>query len=47
MVYKFPQDGAGILTSMVASDGLVELPEDLTSLEAGAMVDYLPFNEFG
>ena len=47
VVYKFPQDGAGILTSMVASDGLVELPEDLTSLEAGAMVDYLPFNEFG
>ena len=36
VVYKFPQDGAGILTSMVASDGLVELPEDLTSLEAGA-----------
>ena len=47
VVYKFPQDGAGILTSMVASDGLVELPEDLTSLETGAMVDYLPFNEFG
>ena len=47
VVYKFPRDGAGILTSMVASDGLVELPEDLTSLEAGTMVDYLPFNEIG
>ena len=47
VVQKFPRDGAGILTSMVASDGLVELPEDLTSLEAGSMVDYLPFNEIG
>ena len=47
VVYKYPRDGAGILTSMVASDGLVELPEDLTSLEAGTMVDYLPFNEIG
>ena len=47
VVYKFPRDGAGVLTSMVASDGLVELPEDLTSLEAGTMVDYLPFNEIG
>ena len=47
VVYKFPRDGAGILSSMVASDGLVELPEDLTSLEAGTMVDYLPFNEIG
>ena len=45
VVHKFPRDGAGILSSMVASDGLVELPEDLTSLEAGTMVDYLPFNE--
>ena len=44
---KFPRDGAGILTSMVESDGLVELPEELTSFEAGTMVDFLPFNEIG
>ena len=44
---KFPRDGAGILTSMVESDGLVELPEDLTSFEVGAMLDFLPFNEIG
>ena len=42
---KFPRDGAGILTSMVQADGLVELPEDLTHLEQGHMVDFLPFNE--
>lgn len=44
---KFPHDGAGILTSMVESDGLVELPEELTSFEAGTMVDFLPFSEIG
>ncbi len=43
---KFPRDGAGILTSMVEADGLVELPEDLTRLEPGTMVDFLPFSEF-
>lgn len=42
---KFPRDGAGILTSMVESDGLVELPESLTHLDAGSMVDFLPFSE--
>ncbi|HYH23595.1 MAG TPA: gephyrin-like molybdotransferase Glp [Azospirillum sp.] len=42
---KHPRDGAGILSSMVESDGLVELPEDLTRLEPGAVVDFLPFSE--
>jgi molybdopterin molybdotransferase len=42
---KFPRDGAGILSSMVAADGLIELPEDLTRLEPGTMVDFLPFSE--
>ena len=42
---KFPRDGAGILSSMVEADGLIELPEDLTRLEPGTMVDFLPFSE--
>ncbi len=42
---KFPRDGAGILSSMVEADGLVELPEDLARLEKGEMVDFLPFSE--
>jgi len=41
----FPRQGSGILTSLVEADGLVELPEDLTRLERGAMVDFLPFSE--
>ncbi|MFQ6016801.1 MAG: gephyrin-like molybdotransferase Glp [Kiloniellaceae bacterium] len=42
---KFPRDGAGILSSMVESEGLIELPEDMTALEPGTMVDFLPFSE--
>ena len=43
--HKFERQGAGILSSLVESDGLVELPEDLTHLAAGSMVDFLPFSE--
>jgi len=43
--HKYPRDGAGVLSSMVGADGLVELPEDLTRLEPGTMVDFLPFSE--
>ncbi len=42
---KYPRDGAGILSSLVEADGLVELPEGMTRLEAGAPVDFLPFSE--
>ncbi len=42
---KFSRDGAGILSSAVFADGLIELPEELTALSAGTMVDFLPFNE--
>ena len=42
---KFPREGAGILSSLVESDGLVELPEELTRLRAGSLVDFLPFSE--
>ena len=42
---RFPREGAGILSSLVESEGLVELAEDLTRLEAGTMVDFLPYRE--
>ncbi|HWG78772.1 MAG TPA: gephyrin-like molybdotransferase Glp [Stellaceae bacterium] len=42
---KFPRDGAGILTSMVESDGLVEIGEGVARIEAGETVDFLPFSE--
>lgn len=42
---KHPRSGAGILSSLVGSDGLVELPEALTQLEEGMTVCFLPFRE--
>lgn len=44
-VVKHPRDGAGVLSSLVESDGLIELPEDLAGVEPGMTVDFLPFNE--
>ncbi|MCW5774254.1 MAG: molybdopterin molybdotransferase MoeA, partial [Rhodospirillaceae bacterium] len=42
---KFPRQGAGILSSVVESDGLVELGEEVTQLKPGETVDFLPFSE--
>jgi len=47
LLRKFPRQGAGILTSVVQSDGLVELGEDVTHLKPGETVDFLPFSEVG
>jgi molybdopterin molybdotransferase len=40
---KHPQDGAGVLTSLTETDGLLELPEDVTAIEPGARVGFLPY----
>ncbi len=40
---KYPQDGAGVLTSLTQTDGLAELGEDVTTIEPGAMVGFLPY----
>lgn len=42
---KHPRSGAGVLSSMVGSDGLVELPEAMTQLSEGTVVSFLPFME--
>ncbi|MEQ9491764.1 MAG: molybdopterin molybdotransferase MoeA [Alphaproteobacteria bacterium] len=39
---KHGKGGAGMLSSLVGATGFAELPEDLTELERGAVVDYLP-----
>jgi molybdopterin molybdotransferase len=40
---KHPQDGAGVLTSLTQTDGLAELGEEVTSIEPGAIVGFLPY----
>ncbi|MFC5504402.1 MULTISPECIES: gephyrin-like molybdotransferase Glp [Hyphomicrobiales] len=40
---KHPQDGAGVLTSLTRTDGLVELEEDMTRIEEGTIVPFLAY----
>jgi molybdopterin molybdotransferase len=40
---KFPREGAGLLSSLVETDGLVELGEDITQIEPGVSVGFLGY----
>jgi molybdopterin molybdotransferase len=40
---KFPREGAGLLSSLVDTDGLVELGEAITQVEAGQTVGFLSY----
>ncbi len=40
---KFPREGAGLLSSLVETDGLVELGEDLTKVEIGQTVGFMSY----
>ena len=40
---KFPREGAGLLSSLVDTDGLVELGETMTRVEPGQDVGFLPY----
>jgi molybdopterin molybdotransferase len=42
---RFPRDGAGIISSIVQSDGLVILDEATRDLAPGDIIDFLPFAE--
>lgn len=44
---KYPVDGAGVITSLTRTDGLVELPEDLLRLEPGETVRFYPYAALG
>lgn len=41
--HKFPREGAGLLSSLVETDGLVELGEDIAQVEPGAIVGFLSY----
>jgi molybdopterin molybdotransferase len=40
---KFPREGAGLLSSLVETDGLVELREEVTQVKPGQMVGFLAY----
>ena len=40
---KFPREGAGLLSSLVDTDGLVELGEEITQVAPGQIVGFLSY----
>ena len=40
---KHPREGAGVITSLTETDGLAELPEEVTRVEPGEMIGFLPY----
>ena len=40
---KHAQDGAGVITSLTETDGLIELAEDVTVIQPGSMVGFLSY----
>jgi len=44
-VVNFPRQGSGLLTSMVAASGLVELTEEVESVKPGDLVSFLSFRD--
>ena len=42
---KYSRDGAGILSSTVFADGLMEVEENTMNLKTGDLVNFIPFNE--
>ncbi len=42
---KYPVDGAGVITSMTRTDGLVELDEDRTAVELGEPVSFIDYRQ--
>ncbi len=40
---KFPREGAGLLSSLIDTDGLVELSEDATNIEPGRLVEFMAY----
>ena len=44
---KYAVDGAGVITSLTRTDGLIELPEDLLRLEPGEGVRFYPYESLG
>lgn len=40
---KYPQDGAGVITSLTRTDGLAILPEEMADVRAGTVIDFSPY----
>jgi molybdopterin molybdotransferase len=46
-VEKFARDGSGLISSLRAADGLIEIAEDHGDVATGDLVDFIPLTELG
>lgn len=46
-VRKYERDGSGLISSLRAADGLIEIPEHVESIRPGDTVSFIPFPAFG
>jgi molybdopterin molybdotransferase len=44
MATRYPVEGAGIISSLTGTDGLVRLPLDMTGVAEGDRIEFLPFS---
>jgi molybdopterin molybdotransferase len=42
--HKHPQDGAGVISSLTATDGLAELDDDVTEIAPGQTIGFIPYS---
>jgi molybdopterin molybdotransferase len=44
---KFARDGSGLISGLRQATGLIEVPEEITQVREGDVLDFIPFTEFG
>ena len=44
---KYPRDGSGLISSLRAADGLIEIAEEVAEVREGDLLSYIPFSELG
>ena len=47
IVKKYERDGSGLISSLRAASGLIEIPENQPGLSKGDSVNFIPFSAFG
>jgi molybdopterin molybdotransferase len=46
-VRKYERDGSGLISSLRAASGLIEIPEETAAIREGDHVSFIPFSAFG
>ena len=46
-IEKFERDGSGLISSLRAADGLIDIDEDLAQVRKGDTLNFIPFSQFG